>query len=50
MWGSAAQKKRSAPWLWAKTTETEKGQQKSEDKGRFDRLSLEGQTRSLQAD
>ena len=46
---SAAQQKRHAPWLWTKTGEIKKGWHKGEDMGRFDCISLEGQTRSLHA-
>ena len=46
---STAQQKRHAPWLWTKTTEIEKGWGKGENQGRFDRISLEGETRRLHA-
>ena len=42
---STAQPKRYALWLWTTTTETEKGLHRGEDQGRFDCISLEGQTK-----
>ena len=36
--------------FWTKITEIEKGWRKDDNLGRFDRISLEGQTRSLHAD
>ena len=50
MWDSAAQQKRNAPWLWTKTTEIEKGWHKGEKQGRYYRIRLEEQMRSLHAD
>ena len=45
MQDSTAQQKRHAFWLRTKKTKLEKGRCKGEDQGKFDRLSLEGQTR-----
>ena len=41
--------RKDMPHDWTKTIETVKGWRKGEDKGRFDRISLEGQMRSLHA-
>ena len=49
LWDSTAQETWHAPWLCTKNTEIEKGWHKSEDVGRFDRISLEGQMWSLHA-
>ena len=42
---STVQQKRHALWLQTKKTETDKGRYKGKDQGKFDRVSLEGQTR-----
>ena len=47
--GTAQPNRGHAPWLWTKATETEKGWCKGENQGRFERISLEGQTRCLHA-
>ena len=47
---STAQQKGHAQWLWTRTSQIEKEWRKGEDQGRFDRISLEGQTRRLHAD
>jgi hypothetical protein len=49
MWDGAAQQQRQAPRLWTKTNEIEKSDLRGEDGGGVDRISLEGQTRSLHA-
>ena len=41
---NAAQQKRHALWLRTKKTEIDKGWYKGEDQGKFNRVSLEGQT------
>jgi hypothetical protein len=46
---STAYQKRHAPCLWTKKTETEKGRRKGEDQGKFNRISLVGETTNLHA-
>ena len=47
---SMAQQKRHTLWFRTKKTEIDKGWYKGEDQGKFDRVSLEGETRRLYAE